>query len=219
MPLVDYLIARDELPAPRGLAYDYLLGGDGLYLAARNRYLDVRVPVARTLVRGLPPLYPSVTIRTGRLPFESWRAIVATASEWCDANQEVLLAVVHNATAGYRLVRPEQVTGRTRLVYQPIDDVVLEIHSHHRFPAFFSTTDDADEQALRLYGVLGRLDTNRPEVAVRVGAFGYFLPIPWETVFTGERGAFRDRSVEETEATEGVDQDVPDAEEPDELSD
>lgn len=218
MPLVDYLVARDGLPAPRGLAYDYLLGGDGLYLAARNRYLDVRVPVARAPVRGLPPLYPSVTIRPGRLPVELWQAIVATASEWCDANREVLLAVVHDTT-GYRLICPEQLTGRTRLVYRPVDDVVLEIHSHHRFPAFFSTTDDADEQALRLYGVLGRLDTDRPEVALRVGAFGYFLAIPWETVFTGERGAFRDRSVEGTEATESADQVIPEPEEPDELSD
>ena len=25
----------------------------------------------------------------------------------------------------------------------------------------------------------------RPEVTLRVGAYGYFLPIPWETVFEG----------------------------------
>ena len=72
--LVEYLIARDGPPPRRGLAYDYVLAGDGLYLAARNRHLDIRVPVAAVPVRGLPPIYPSVTLRTGRLPAEIWEA-------------------------------------------------------------------------------------------------------------------------------------------------
>jgi PRTRC genetic system protein A len=151
-------------------------------------------------VRGLPPLYPSVTLQTGRLPNGLWGAIVAIACAWARAEREVLLAITHDVAAGYRLLRPGQLAGRTKVVYRPVDDVVLELHSHHRFPAFFSATDNADEQALRLYGVLGRLDTDRPQVALRVGAFGYFLPVPWETVFAGELGPFRDRSVAEETA-------------------
>jgi len=76
---------------------------------------------------------------------------------------------------------------------------VLEIHSHHRFPAQFSPTDDADEQHLCVYGVVGRLDQERPEVALRVGAYGYFLPVPWESVFAGGRGVFRDVHTEPEE--------------------
>lgn len=203
-PLVDYLIARDGPPAPRGLAYDYVLGGDGLYVAARNRYLAVRVPVAAATVRGLPPLYPSVTLRTGRLPQALWDGIVAAARAWSRAVRELLLAVVHDEAAGYRLVRPSQLVGRTTVLYRPLDGVVLEVHSHHRFAARFSPTDDADEQALRLYGVLGRLGTARPEVALRVGAFGYFLPVPWEAVFVGDRGAFRDVGFDGPDEMEGA---------------
>ncbi len=55
---------------------------------------------------------------------------------------------------------------------------MLEIHSHHRFPTHFSRTDDADEQRLCLYGVLSRLDGERPEVALRVGAYGFYLSVP-----------------------------------------
>ena len=200
MPTVDYLVARDGPPAPCGLAYDYVLGGDGLYVAARNRYLDVRVPVAGATVRGLSPLYPSFTLRTGRLPQEIWDAVVALAHAWSLAGREVLLVVVHDEATGYRVVRPQQLTGRTAVYYRPLDNVVLEVHSHHRFAARFSPTDDADEQALRLYGVLGRLGTARPEVALRVGGFGYFLPVPWEAVFAGDRGAFRDAHCEPTDA-------------------
>ena len=55
-PLVDYLVARTGPPPPGGLAYDYVLGGDGLWVAAENTVLRVRAPIARCRVRGLPPL-------------------------------------------------------------------------------------------------------------------------------------------------------------------
>jgi PRTRC genetic system protein A len=192
MPLVDYVIARDG-PAPRrGQAYDYVLAGDGLYVVAENRSLTVRVPVAPTRVRGLPSIYSHLSIRTGRLPVEIWEQIVAIARFWAARSQEVLLVVTHDSTFGYRLAVPRQVVSALMVSYAPLDDVVLEIHSHHRFAARFSPTDDADEQGLSLYGVLGRLDQERPEVALRVGAYGHFMPVAWEDIFDGDRGTCRD---------------------------
>ncbi len=191
-PLVDYLIAQGGAPAPSGLAYDYVLGGDGLYLAARNRHLEVRVPLAQVPVRGLPPLYPSFSLRTGPIPQELWDAIVGAARAWAGVEREVLFAVVYDPDRGYRLIHPRQAHGRTALRHRPVEDALLEIHSHHRLTAHFSATDDADEQALRVYGVVGRLHTTQPEVALRVGAYGHFLAVPWEGVFSGQRGAFRD---------------------------
>jgi PRTRC genetic system protein A len=208
MALVEYLIARDGMPPRRGLAYDYVLAGNGLYLAAANRYLEVRVPVAAVPVRGLPPIYPSITLRTGRLPLSVWDQILVMARTLSRGGLEVMLAVTHDEAAGYRLILPQQAVGPVHVRYRPLDHVVLEIHSHRRYPARFSATDDADEQGLRLYGVLGRLDRMRPEVALRVGAYGHFLPVPWETVFAGDRGAFRDANFEPD--TEGAtDDDVP----------
>lgn len=195
LALVDYLIARDGVPPRSGLAYDYVLAGDGLYLAAQNRFLDVRVPVAPVSVRGLLPVYASLTLQTGRIPYRLWKQIVATAHTLGTRGLEVVLVVTHDP-AGYRLVLPPQAVGPVQVVYQPIGAVVLAIHSHHQHAARFSLTDDADEQGLGLYGVLGRLDRAHPEVALRVGAYGHFLPVPWETVFAGERGAFRDVNFE-----------------------
>lgn len=213
MTLVEYLVARDGVPSRRGLAYDYVLAGDGLYLAAANRYLEVRVPVAAVPVRGLPPIYPSITLRTGRLPLSVWDQILVMARSLSRGGLEVMLAVTHDEAAGYRLILPQQAMGPAHVRYRPLDHVVLEIHSHHHYSARFSATDDADEQGLRLYGVLGRLDRTRPEVALRVGAYGHFLRVPWETVFAGERGAFRDASFEpDTEGATG--DDVPDRNQP-----
>jgi len=217
--LVDYLVARDGPPDPSGLAYDYVLGGDGLFVAAHNRYLDVRVPVATAPVRGLPLLFPSVALRTGRLSQGIWDVIVAALCAWARVEREVLFGVVHDEIMGYQVVQPRQATELTAVRYRPIEDAVLEIHSHHRFAARFSPIDDADEQALRVYGVLGRLGFDRPEVALRAGAYGYFLPFPWEAVFNGDRGGFRDAHfdppAEPDRAGEGVEQTDGDDELPD----
>ena len=59
---------------------------------------------------------------------------------------------------GYRLVVPPQAGTATRLAYQPPAGVVAEFHSHGSARAFFSATDDRDEQGFRIYGVVGRLD-------------------------------------------------------------
>lgn len=187
--LVDYLIARDGPPAPRGQAYDYLLGGDGLFVAAENRYLRARIPVAAAQVRGLPPLYASVDLCMGRLPQTVWNHIVSEMQ--ARRNTEVLLLVRHDGT-GYQLVRPTQVAGPLRIRYRPAGDAILEIHSHGRYPARFSLVDNADEQGFRVFGVVGRLGTERPEVALRIGLYGHFLSVPWSAVFAGNIGAFRD---------------------------
>lgn len=156
----------------------------------------VRILVAAASVRGLPPIYCSLELKTGRLPQALWARMVAVARAWAVHGHEVMLIVTYEEEGGYHLSLPRQATSPTSVVYRPRDRTVLEIHSHHRFPAYFSPTDDADEQRLCLYGVLGRLDGEGPEVALRVGAYGSYLPVPWESVFTGERGAFRDLHAE-----------------------
>jgi len=59
---------------------------------------------------------------------------------------------------------------------------LVEAHSHHAMDAYFSATDDADEQGFRLYVVLGRIFT-QPCVRVRVGVYGYFFAIPATLLF------------------------------------
>ena len=204
-PLVDYLVARRGVPRRSGLAYDYVLSGDGVYVAAEHAHLDARVPVARCLVRGLPPVHSACTLKHGRIPAALWHDLVRTARIWAAAGHETLLAVVHEPPWGYRVLRPPQVVGSERVIYRPTPATVLELHSHHRYPAYFSPVDDADEQALRLYGVLGRLDRERHEVALRVGAYGYFLPLPWEAVFEGERGDARDAQFDPPDEEEDPD--------------
>ena len=203
MPIVDYLVARHGLPPRSGLAYDYVLAGDGLYLVSENAHLRVRVPVARCTVRGLPPAYAECSLLHGRLPSGCWETILRAARCAGAVGCEVLLMVGYDSTHGYRMMLPRQVVGPASVYYRPAEDLVMELHSHGDGAAHFSSTDTADEQRLRLYGVVGRLDRPRPHVALRVGVYGAFLPVPWASVFDGDPNGVRDAQFDPPEA-EGV---------------
>ena len=86
---------------------------------------------------------------------------------------------------GYRLVAPPQAGTASSLAYRPPAGVVAEFHSHGGSRAFFSDTDDRDEQGFRIYGVVGRLDATQPELSLRVGVYGHFAPVDWPQVFDG----------------------------------
>jgi len=68
--------------------------------------------------------------------------------------------------------------------------IICDLHSHGNMRAFFSQTDNADEQGARLYAVIGRLDSE-PEMRLRVGVYGYWHPLPLTAVFTNN-GPFKD---------------------------
>ncbi len=63
-------------------------------------------------------------------------------------------------------------TGTYILEYQPLKGMTLEFHPHGRMLAFFSKTDDRDDQGFRVYGVMRKLDEKVPTVAHIVGVTG-----------------------------------------------
>jgi hypothetical protein len=53
----------------------------------------------------------------------------------------------------------------------------MDIHSHNSMKAFFSSTDDNDEKATRLYTVIGELHKFIPDIKTRISNGGKFWPI------------------------------------------
>ena len=201
---VDYLVARDGVPAPSGHLYDYLFAGDGVFIAARNDALAVRVRITACPLRGLPAIGEAFDLRAGRIPQAIWDAGVRLARERAERGHEDMLLVIYRR-GRYELVLPPQERSAGQVRYTPPalphgETIVLAIHSHHRMPAFFSGTDDRDERGLGVFAVLGRLDRERPEVILRAGVEGHWCPVPWEAVFAGDRGPFRDVGFEREEA-------------------
>ena len=180
---VGYLVNHPAgLTGSQGIGYDYVLGSGGLYVQSESDHLTARVPVAPAEVRGLAPVPEKVELAHGLIParvFELGLAWMLAAPD-----TERFFAVRWDGGA-YRLVVPPQEGTSASLTYQPPTGVIAEFHSHGRHGAFFSATDDRDEQGFRVYGVVGRLDTLEPELTLRVGIYGHFAPLHWSQVFDG----------------------------------
>ena len=186
---VGYLVNHNEgLTGAHGIGYDYVLGSDGLYVQSESAHLTARVPVAPCEVRGLAPVAGKVELANGPIPAR----LFEIGLDWFedDPDTERFFAVRWDGRS-YRLVVPEQEGTASSLEYTPPAGVVAEFHSHGSSRAFFSKTDDGDEQGFRIYGVAGRLDRDRPELSLRVGVYGHFAPVEWSQVFDGPHPGLR----------------------------
>ena len=162
-----------------GLFYNYILAGNGIFVRARSPLLQATVHIAEAWVRALLPLEEKIELPMGSIPKYIYN--LALSILFTDRCQERYLAVTWEGE--YRLRVPYQETSTCGVRYERLTSTVLDIHSHGTMRAFFSGTDDQDEQGLRLYMVVGRLDTLMPEIEMRVGVYGYFAPILLNEVF------------------------------------
>ncbi len=178
-----YLVSHPAgLAGSQGIGFDYVLGSGGLYVQSESAHLTARVPVAPCEVQGLALVSEKLELVHGPIPahlFELGLAWMLAAP-----GTERFFAVRWDGDA-YRLVVPPQEGTSASLTYQSPAGVIAEFHSHGRHPAFFSATDDEDEQGFRVYGVVGRLDKPEPELTLRVGIYGHFAPLHWSQVFDG----------------------------------
>ncbi len=165
-----------------GIAYDYVLAGNGLFVEAENAMLRARVRCQALTVRGLGPLEPSLEIKQPPAPGLGFQLL----SGLLTASVERYGALARRAGA-YEVVWPPQEQGPAHVSYtRPQEPLLLEIHSHPGMGAFFSGTDTADEQGFGLYAVLGLARVkgrNVSAVTLRLGVYGYFMPVRWRDVF------------------------------------
>ena len=180
---VGHLVNLPDGPfGTRGIGYDYVLAGDGLYVESESLALSARLLVTPTKVRGLAPLGERLVLVHGPIPAH----MLAMGLNWFAATPgtERFFAICWESGA-YRLVIPDQQGTATSLTYEPPAGVVAEFHSHGRGRAFFSSTDNEDEQAFRIYGVAGRNHNRTPELNMRLGIYGHFRPVSVGHVFDG----------------------------------
>ena len=198
---VGYLVNHQGgLTGAHGIGHDYVLGSGGLYVQSQSAHLTARVLVAACKVRGLAPVAEKVELTHGPIPAGLFELGLGWFMD--DPDTERFFAVRWDGRA-YRLVVPPQLGTTTSLAYAPPAGVVAEFHSHGASRAFFSKTDDRDEQGFRIYGVIGHLDSDRPELSLRVGVYGHFAPVEWSRVFDGPHPGLR-LVAEETDATNPI---------------
>jgi len=168
-------------------AYDYVLAGNGLFKRARSPYLAARVPVTFAHVAGLPDLEPALqlAIRPGLIPGRLLYTVLTDARRRAYAGREQMYRFQF-AGSLIRIIKPDQEAGAASVHYDATDQdgVICDLHSHHTMRAFFSATDDCDENSFRFYAVVGQV-LACPEIRLRLGMYGDFVSLPMTALFTG----------------------------------
>ena len=202
-PIVGYrVLTRGDTPVDvAGIAYDYMLAANGVFVSARNAHLAATIQVAEARVRGLAEAHAGLGLAHGRIDHRIWDRIVSACM--AAGGRELLCEVAWAGAGGYRLRLPRQASDATRVLYARGPGAVLQLHSHHRLPSYFSAADTADEQGLGLYGVVGGLGGARPQVLLRVGVYGHFQVVPWDAVFDGRPDGFVNLAVEAARSRDG----------------
>lgn len=187
--LIEHVQLRpnDITRIPLGQLFTYVYARDGVYIQAQRDLLAVRFKIADADLRDLREVEPAFVWMAPPIPADLAHDLVDRSENLAERELENLFHLCHSAVYpyndGWEIVEPDQI--RTSRSCRPLDPetpsaqrAIIEIHSHHKMPAFFSPDDNADEKGFRLYGVIGGLGAPRPQIRMRVGVYGYFWEIP-----------------------------------------
>ena len=152
---VGHLIAASDgsIEGAQGIGYDYIMAAGGLYVQSQSDDIVARINIARRNIRGLGAIEEKIQLTDGPIPGH----MIALGLRWFRTNPDTeRFFAIRRGTEGYELIIPEQEGQALSLTYTPEPRAIAEFHSHSRARALFSTTDNADEQGFKIYGVLGR---------------------------------------------------------------
>lgn len=172
------------IPAQDGLVYERRVTDAGEFITPTSgvTYLDeIRAGFAPAL-----PLIPYALMAQAISLFrwlmsegKDGRPLEALVHIYWDMEEEQFFLHVPMQTVGKEFVDAvldEELLNDERYLHY------ADLHSHNDMPAKFSSVDDRDERANRVYMVVGRLDRYFPELSVRVCNGGHFCMIPPEQV-------------------------------------
>ena len=173
-------------------AISYIPAKDGKVYEMRRNEIGTFIAPALHIAE-LEDIRAGFQMSLPRLPAALLSQIIAFFRRVCvdyGRDVEALVNVLWDREAGeYVLHVPPQRIDRmsveTDLTAQPDPSRflhVMDVHSHNTMAARFSKTDDADEQATRLYMVIGRLDRFYPEIRCRFACGGRHVEIPAEQI-------------------------------------
>ncbi len=162
----------------------YVAAKDGVWREVTLPWIKVRHKVADSVLE-LPygGVEECIEYQCGPVPRDSIRQFVDEAR--AAAPNEIAAALIWNQTNGeWRYERRQEITASpNRIDYVEVrvgedEHLVVDIHSHGWAPAFFSSTDDADDRgAMKISLVLGNLDRARPSSAMRLCMAGLVQPV------------------------------------------
>ena len=190
--------------AMRKAIMDFRFGTDGelkkpiTYVAAENGLFEVRMNAIGTFARKVDGVPDMGQVAEGfvsalpKIPWELFEQAVAffRAVMKRHGGAESYIQFFFNREEGkYFAHVPKQYVSGGHVNFDRDVELeakhilVMEAHSHNSMSAFFSGTDNADEQADRLFMVMGKLDERVPQVLVRCAMGGQHVPLTIEDTF------------------------------------
>lgn len=180
----------EDTAAKSGKAIAYVPSEDGNVYEIRNNTIGTfRAKAER--IRGLTNIKAGFTPALPLFPYEMLTEIIAFFKYFADRKNvcEALVNVYWDTECENYIVKvPEQKVGAVAVETILSDDEdnlihVMDIHSHNLMDAYFSSTDNSDEKATRIYAVIGRLDKLFPDISMRISVGGKFVDINPTDVF------------------------------------
>lgn len=194
-PIRYHVYTGQALPDP--WPYDYVVAHEGVIKRAQTDRFYANILVAAGRIAGLKSFPANMAALNGIPPIPArWLHSVLYHARQAGNGRGVLRPVeqmyhFHFLDGGWRVSIPKQTASAGQVAYRGgyEGSIVLDLHSHHEMTAYFSDTDNRDEQGLRFYAVIGRIYT-RPEIRLRVGIYGDWLELEPMSLFDG-LGPFR----------------------------
>jgi len=168
---------------------NYILAGNGLKERRENEIGVFVTPVEKA--PGLDPVADGFHMKLPRLPIQIlWQIIGFFRSVNDKMKTEVMVQVFWNREKKvYFIYVPKQEVSSAHVDFTHDKDLerkhlwVADIHSHNTMGASFSGTDDKDEKAARIYGVIGKIDEAFPEMSWRISSGHGVMDVDLSDVF------------------------------------
>lgn len=167
---------------PRADGHRFLAAEDGLWVEVELPWLFARARIAPSAI-ALPfgTLAAQLRLKCGPLPKAELLRFIALARE---ASPDEIAAILtwHRPSEAFTLKLVTLESGSAHVHWERPrlaegEYLVADLHSHGRHPARFSAQDDRDDFGeIKFSVVVGRCDTEAPEVAGRLCLLGLYLP-------------------------------------------
>ena len=177
--LLNHSIVKSRLP--KDLPPGYLWAGNGIFRSVLRTEFNATIAHSLVTTPGLVELSSSFELLVPKVPQDKIKSIIELIKQYPDLEQ--LFYLYWRGTA-WEVIRPEQECTPTSCISleQHPEPAAIEIHSHGAMGAFFSATDNREENGCRISTVIGR-NNNQLEIVSRVCAHGLFLNVSSSQIY------------------------------------
>ena len=159
----------------------YLWAGNGIFRSVSRTEFNATIAHSLVTTPGLTKLSPNFELLVSQVPQDKVKGIIDRINQ--HPNLEQLFYLYWRGT-GWEVICPEQECTPTSCICleQHPEPAAIEIHSHGSMRAFFSSTDDREENGCRISTVIGR-SKGQLEIVSRVCAHGLFLDVSSDRIY------------------------------------